>query len=60
VFLFDAGQLRSEQMMHGVKRGVASSIIKQQWTAAEIFPSSTNARLSVTSQQAEQLKLFAP
>ena len=59
VFLFDARQLRSEQMMRGVKRGVASSVTKQQWTAAEIFPSSTNARLTVTSQQAEQLKLFA-
>jgi hypothetical protein len=58
VFLFDARQLRSEQIMRGVKRGVASSVIKQQWTAAEIFPSSTNAQLRVTSQQAEQLKLF--
>jgi hypothetical protein len=36
VFLFDARQLRSEQSMRGVKRGVASSVIKQQWTAAEI------------------------
>ena len=59
VFLFDARQLRSEQMMRGVKRGVASSVTKQQWTAAEVFPSSTNARLTITSQQAEQLKLFA-
>jgi hypothetical protein len=46
-------------MMRGVKRGVASCVIKQQWTAVEIFPSSINARLIVTSQQVEQLKLFA-
>lgn len=46
VFLFDARQLRSEQIMRGVKRGVASSVIKQQWTAAEIYPLSTNARLT--------------
>jgi hypothetical protein len=59
VFLFDARQLRSEQIMRGVKRTVASSVTKQQWTAAEIYPSSTNAHLAVTSQQAEQLKLFA-
>jgi hypothetical protein len=59
VFLFDARQLRSEQIIRGVKRGVASSVIKQQWTAAEIYPLSTNTRLTVTSQQAEQLKLFA-
>jgi hypothetical protein len=59
VFLFDARQLRSEQIMRGVKRGVASSVIKQQWAAAEIYPASTNAQLTVTPQQAEQLKLFA-
>lgn len=59
VFLFDARQLRSEQIMRGVRRGIAASVIKQQWTAAEIYPSPTNAQLAVTSQQAEQLKLFA-
>ena len=59
VFLFDARQLRSEQITRRVKRGVASSVIKQQWTAAEIYPSPTNTQLPVTSQQAEQLKLFA-
>lgn len=59
VFLFDARQLRSEQIMRGVNRGVASSVIKQQWAAAEICPSATNPQLTVTSQQAEQLRLFA-
>jgi hypothetical protein len=59
VFLFDARQLRSEQITRGVKRGVASSVIKQQWAAAEIYPSASNPRLTVTSQQAEQLRLFA-
>jgi hypothetical protein len=59
VFLFDARQLRSEQIMRGVKRGIASSVIKQQWTAAEIYPLPTNTRLTVTAQQSEQLKLFA-
>ena len=59
VFLFDARQLRAEQTVRGVKRGIASSVIKQQWTAAEIYPSPTNTQLSVTPQQADQLKLFA-
>ena len=59
VFLFDAQRLRSEQIVRGVKRGVASSVIKQQWAAAEIYPSPTNAQLTVTSQQAELLKVFA-
>ena len=58
VFLFDARQLRSEQITRGVKRGVASSVIKQQWISAEIYPSPANAALAITPQQAEQLKLF--
>jgi hypothetical protein len=57
--VLDARQLRAEQIMRGVKRGVASSVIKQQWTAAEIYPSATNTQLTLTPQQAEQLKLFA-
>jgi hypothetical protein len=60
LFLFDARQLRSEQIGRGVKLGVASSVIKQQWAAAEIYPSATNPQLAVTSQQTEQLRLFAP
>jgi hypothetical protein len=59
VFLFDARQLRSEQITRGVKRGVASSVIKSQWAAAEIHPSPANALLTVTQLQEEQLKPFA-
>jgi hypothetical protein len=58
-FLFDARQLRAEQTIRGVKRGIASSVIKQQWAAAEIYPSPVNTQLTVTPQQADQLKLFA-
>ena len=60
VYLFEARQLRSEQIMRGVKRGVASSVIKKQWEAAEIYPSAADPQLAVTPQQAEQLRLFAP
>ena len=60
VYLFEARQLRSEQIARGVKRGVASSVIRQQWEAAEIYPSATNPQLAVTPQQAEQLRLLAP
>jgi hypothetical protein len=42
MFLFDARQLRSEQIMRGVTRGVASSVIRQQWAAAEIYRSPAN------------------
>jgi hypothetical protein len=60
VYLFEARQLLTEQMARGVKRGVASSVIRQQWEAAEIYPSAINPQLAVTPQQAEQLRLFAP
>jgi hypothetical protein len=60
VYLSDARQLRSGQIMRGVKRGVASSVIKQQWAAAEIYPSTASPRLAITSQQADQLTLFDP
>jgi hypothetical protein len=60
VFLFDAQQLQSEQTARGVKRGVASSVTKQQWAAAEIYPAPANPRLAVSPWQAEQLKQLAP
>jgi hypothetical protein len=60
VYLFEARQLRSEQIARGAKRGVASSVIKQQGEAAKIYPSDSNPGLAVTPQQAEQLRLFAP
>ena len=59
VFLFDARQLRSEQIRRGVKQGVASSVMKQRWAAAEIYPTPTNPRLTVTEQQARLIRLFA-
>ena len=37
VFLFDALQLRSEQITRG-KRGIASSVIKQQWQPPRSTP----------------------
>jgi len=45
VFLFDARQLRAEQTHRGVKRGVASSVLKRQWLVAEIYPSASNPLL---------------
>ena len=60
VFPFDAPQLRSEQEARGVKCGVASSVITQQWAATEIYPWTANMQLTITSQQAAQLRLFAP
>jgi hypothetical protein len=58
VFLFDAHRLRAEQIDRGAKRGVASSVVKQQWDAAEIFPTASNPVLAISPGQAEMLDLF--
>jgi len=60
VFLFDARQLRAEQIERGVKQGVASSVIKAQWEAAEIYPTVRCFLLQVTPVQAALLELFRP
>lgn len=60
VYLFEARQLRSEQLTRGVKRGVASSVTRQQWEAAEIYPTAANSQLTVTTEQVGQLRLFVP
>lgn len=60
VYLFEARKLQAEQIARGVRRGVASSVIKKQREAAEIYPLAANPEVTVTPQQAEQLRLFAP
>lgn len=58
VYLFDARQLRAEQEARGVKRGVASSVLKSQWAAAEIWPIAANPQLTVSDEQGRLLALF--
>jgi hypothetical protein len=60
VYLFDARQLLAQLRTRGVKIGVASSVRREQWTAAEIFPKATNPLLVVEPDQAALLGLFAP
>jgi hypothetical protein len=56
VFLFDARQLRSEQITRGVH---CLQRRQQQWAAAEVYPAATNPQLVIAPQQAGQLRLFA-
>jgi hypothetical protein len=58
VYLFDARRLRREQIARSVKSGTASSVTRQQWAAAEIYPAATNPILQVTARQAELLEHF--
>jgi hypothetical protein len=59
VYLFDARQLLAEQMRRNVKVGIASSVTREQWAAAEVFPTATNPRLHLTDDQRRQLALFS-
>jgi hypothetical protein len=38
VHLFDAHRLYDDQPARGVKKGAASSVLRSQWDAAEIYP----------------------
>jgi hypothetical protein len=58
VYLFDARNLRAEQESRGVRRGVASSVLKSQWAVAEIYPGAANPAYAVSADQAEMLAMF--
>ena len=58
-YLFDAHQLLDEQRLRSVKLGVASSVTKAQWEAAEIFPEQANALLPISDEQRTALSWFA-
>lgn len=60
VYLFDARELRAQLLERGVKTGVATSVRKSQWEAAEIYPTQVNTALTVGSPQAALLALFGP
>ena len=55
-FLFDASDLVRRLQ---VKIGVATSIRRQFWDAAEIFPSANNPMFHLTSEQRSMLEMFA-
>lgn len=59
VYLFDAEALLTELRGRGVKIGVATSITRAQWTAAEIYPAATNRAFSLSPDQQAMLALFA-
>jgi hypothetical protein len=59
VHLFDARRLRAEQAARGIKPGIASSVIGQQWTDVEIYPRDNNSLLRVTAGQVELLELLS-
>lgn len=59
VFLFDAHELVQQLGARGSKLGVASSVPRQFWDAAEIYPEQRNRRLLLSDTQRAMLALFS-
>lgn len=58
VYLFDAEGVLHALRQTGVKIGVASSVRKHLWEAAEIHPRQNSPHWCLTASQHEQLRLF--
>ncbi len=59
VFLFDGPRLVDELAKAGVKVGIATSVRKQLWNAAELWPNQRNTMLPLTDEQRNLLGLFS-
>ena len=58
VFLFDAPALLARLRERGVKIGVATSVVRSLWDAAEVYPRPTNPALRLTQGQTALLRMF--
>jgi hypothetical protein len=58
VFLFDAQALFGHLQQRGVKIGIATSVIQEQWRRAEIYPTPRNPALVLSGEQRRLLGLF--
>jgi len=58
VFLFDARELLRILGSRSVKVGIATSIRREYWEGAEIYPTSHNKQLILSDRQKEMLALF--
>jgi hypothetical protein len=59
VYLFDGKEVAESLRRRRAKFGVAASIPRTAWLAAEIYPKTTNRKLAVTEDQYEMLGQFA-
>ena len=58
VFLFNAAELMIELKARGVKIGVATSVRKHEFQAAEIYPNKRNTSYRMTEDQMGKLMAF--
>ena len=59
IFLFEAALLARELNERGVKVGVATSVRRRYWDAAEIYPSPKNSALQLNPEQIAVIELFS-
>lgn len=57
-FLFNHAELVSDLKSRGVKLGTATSVRRQYWDEAEIYPAPTNPNISLSPLQKRMLQLF--
>ena len=58
VYLLEATPLVAQLSERGVKIGVATSVRRHVWEAAEIYPSPNNSTLRLTPEQISMIELF--
>ncbi len=58
VYLFDALELYAELKDRGVAIGIASSLHRGLWEAAEIYPNARNPKISLNERQKQALALY--
>ena len=59
VYLFNAVRLMAELQRAGVRIGVATSVRRDLWAMAEIYPEQHNAMLLISEEQKRLLDLFS-
>jgi hypothetical protein len=59
VFLFAAGPLHAALRQRGVKLGVATSVTRPMWDAAEVYPEGRNSAMRLDEAQRAALTWFA-
>ncbi len=59
VYLFDTHKLMPALRDRGVRLGIATSVAKQFWDEAEIYPSQRNQEVTLSDEQRGLLGLFA-
>lgn len=59
VYLFEASPLLDVLRTRGVTIGIATSVTRRLWDAAEVFPTQTNLAMPLSAEQRAALSLFS-